>query len=83
MTKRNFTMLGFIGFLAVAIPFMLHESEAPQAEPAPRNWRNYTVNKIDVYEWRDGFGRVCTFTKLFGGREQALDCDWPQTPSVE
>lgn len=65
--------------LAVLISCSGSSSEVEVGKFEPKRWRNYKIDdRVQVYEWRDDWGRVCTWTKLYGGREQALACDWPQ-----
>ena len=69
ITAVVFALLGFA---------MLSKPEPKLVEPEPQRWRSYVIDRADVYEWRDDWGRVCTWTYTRGGREQALDCDYPQ-----
>jgi hypothetical protein len=64
-------------FILIAIG--IAQTEPKLVDPEPQRWRTYTIDSdMHIYEWRDDWGRVCTWTTRAGGREQALDCDWPQ-----
>jgi hypothetical protein len=64
-------------FILIAIG--IAQTQPGPIEPLPQRWRTYIIDTdMHVYEWRDDWGRVCTWTKLNGGRDHALDCDWPQ-----
>lgn len=77
-TERALIGVGIL--TAAVIGATIYEPTGPsRTEPVPQPWRNYSIDKVDIYEWKDQWGRVCTFTKLYGGREQALDCDWPSS----
>lgn len=63
-------------FILIAIG--IAHTEPKLVDPEPQRWRKYVLDSdMHVYEWRDDWGRVCTWTTRPGGREQALDCDFP------
>jgi len=52
--------------------------EPKLVEPEPQSWRNYEVGKLDVFEWTDEWGRVCTAISMDMQSDVAVDCDYPQ-----
>lgn len=63
----------------ILIAIGIAQTQPEPVEPVPQRWRKYVIDSdMHVYEWRDDWGRVCTWSTRAGGREQALDCDYPQ-----
>lgn len=64
--------------VSITLAAISSRTEPKLVEPQPQRWRAYEVGAMDVYEWRDEWGRVCTALRMDMQAPIAIDCDYPQ-----